>query len=90
MNTHDSRPVVTMFEAYGAGAEEVGHAVAELLGVPWIGQGLTSEELEAADAQHTGHINVNQFFRTLGFVDMGSIELLESPWWRWRGRTPPS
>lgn len=79
MNSHGARPVVTMVEAYGAGAEEVGHAVAASLKVPWIGQGLTSEELEAADTRHTGHININQFFRTLGFVDMGSIELLESP-----------
>lgn len=79
MNAHGRQPVITMFEAYGAGAEHVGHAVAQALGVPWIGQGFTSDELEAADTRQTGHVNVSEFFRTLGFVDVGSIELLESP-----------
>lgn len=74
-----AQPVITLFEAYGAGASEVGPKVAEALGVPWIGQGVSSEELEAADPRGTGHVNVTQFFRSLGFVDVGSIDLLESP-----------
>ena len=41
-----SRPVVTLFENYGAGAEAVGRRVAEALGLPFHGQAFSSEELE--------------------------------------------
>lgn len=77
--SESATPVITLFESYGAGASQVGPVVAEALGVPWIGQGVSSEELEAADPKGTGHVSVTQFFRSLAFVDVGSIELLESP-----------
>ena len=42
----DLRPVVTIFEHYGAGAETVGRRVAEALGLPFHSQAFSSEELE--------------------------------------------
>ena len=36
--------VVTLFESFGAGAEHVGPKVAELLGLPYIGQGHSTAE----------------------------------------------
>ncbi|HZK05219.1 MAG TPA: cytidylate kinase-like family protein [Actinomycetaceae bacterium] len=79
MGTNGTRPLVTLFEAYGSGADVVGPAVAEALGVPWVGQSVSSEELDAADPRGTGRVDVKKFFRTLGFVDIGSIDLIESP-----------
>ena len=40
------RPVVTIFESYGSGAEEVGPRVAEALAVPFHAQAFSSEQLE--------------------------------------------
>lgn len=42
------RPVVTLWETYGSGATTVGRDVAAALGVPFIGQRYSSEELESA------------------------------------------
>lgn len=39
-------PVVTLFEAYGSGADKVAQKVAEALGVDYLGQRYSSEELE--------------------------------------------
>lgn len=75
-----SAPVITLFEAYGSGALLLGPKVAEKLGVPWIGQQLSSQQLEAADPKGTGHIDVRAFLQGLAFVDQGSIQLLESPY----------
>lgn len=41
-------PLVTIYEEYGAGAEAIGKRVARLLGVPFIGQSVSSETFEAA------------------------------------------
>jgi len=41
-----SRPVVTIFESYGSGADEVGRRVAEALGVAFHPQAFSSEQLE--------------------------------------------
>ena len=43
-----AKPIVTLFEAYGAGASYIGPRVAQRLGVPWLGQRLSSTELEEA------------------------------------------
>lgn len=43
------RPVVTLWETYGSGATTVGPGVAAALGVPFVGQHYSSEELESAD-----------------------------------------
>lgn len=42
------RTIVTLFEQYGAGAETVGRRVAAALGVPFVGQMVSSEAFEAA------------------------------------------
>ena len=42
-------PVVTLFETYGSGAIQIGARVAEALGVPFLGQRFTSEEVEAGE-----------------------------------------
>ncbi|MCA2216678.1 cytidylate kinase-like family protein [Jidongwangia harbinensis] len=41
-----TRPVVTIFESYGSGADEVGPRVAEALGVAFHAQAFSSEQLE--------------------------------------------
>lgn len=46
-----NRPLVTIFETYGSGAAEVGPRVAEALGVPWVSQAYSSEDLEAAEGR---------------------------------------
>ncbi|MBZ2195888.1 cytidylate kinase-like family protein [Occultella gossypii] len=40
------KPVVTLFEHYGAGAQAVGTKVAEALGLPFHGQAFSSEDIE--------------------------------------------
>lgn len=50
---HAERPVVTLFDLYGAGATRVGRKVAEALGLPFHGQAFSSEELEGEDDVRT-------------------------------------
>ncbi len=40
-------PVITLFEQYGAGADYIGPKLADALGVQYLGQRWSSEELEA-------------------------------------------
>ncbi len=47
--TASSKPVVTIFEHYGAGATYVGQRVAEALGLPFHRQAFSSEDLEAGE-----------------------------------------
>lgn len=49
-----SRPVVTLFERYGAGAEYIGPRVAEALGVAWVGQAFSSTDIEQAEYPGAG------------------------------------
>ncbi len=44
-------PVVTLFEQYGSGADAIGHQLAERLGVPYVGQRLSSADIERAEAE---------------------------------------
>ena len=61
------KPVVTIFEYYGAGADYVGHKVAEALGLPFHQQAFSSEELEAGQASVTEQGAVlAQVFSVLG------------------------
>ncbi len=46
-----TRPVVTLFEAYGSGATAVAPLVASALGVPYLGQRFSSDEMEQAEAK---------------------------------------
>lgn len=48
-----TRPVVTLFETYGSGATTIGRAVADALGVPFIGQAFSSEDIEVAERGRT-------------------------------------
>jgi cytidylate kinase len=48
VGTTPLRPIVTMFEQYGAGAAYVGERVAAALGVPFHPQAFSSEDLEGA------------------------------------------
>jgi cytidylate kinase len=63
----DVLPVVTIFEQYGAGAEEVGHRVATALGLPFHAQAFSSEEIEGgADAQHRQNAVLAQVYSAMG------------------------
>lgn len=61
-----TRPVVTLWETYGSGATTVGPAVAAALGVPFLGQHLSSEQLEAAQAVGVGDSLLTRLLATLG------------------------
>ncbi|MDO5534042.1 MAG: cytidylate kinase-like family protein [Propionibacteriaceae bacterium] len=62
-----NRPVVTIFEMYGSGAAEVGPAVADALGVPWLPQVYSSEDLEAAEGRGPGEDSLlSRILATLG------------------------
>ena len=43
------RPIVTLFESFGSGAATIGPAVAAELGVPFLGQYFSAEELMTAE-----------------------------------------
>jgi cytidylate kinase/MFS family permease len=63
------KPIVTLFEMYGSGAEEVGPKVAEALGVRWEPQAFPSESIEAAVAAGRAEPDdsvLSRVFRTLG------------------------
>jgi cytidylate kinase len=61
------KPVVTLFEYYGAGADYVGHKVADALGLPFHQQAFSSEEIEAAQSTATEQGAVlAQVFAVLG------------------------
>ena len=45
-----AQPIVTLFELYGSGAEDIGPRVAEALGVQWEPQAFTSASIEEAEA----------------------------------------
>ena len=75
----EGKPIVTLFEAYGAGAEEIGRATAAELGVPWIGQAHSSAELEKADPKGSGKIDLNAFYNALSWTDSASVSLIEDP-----------
>src|SRR5690606_37684840 len=44
-------PVVTIFELEGSGASDIGPAVAEKLGVQWVDQKFTSDQVAQVDAR---------------------------------------
>ncbi|MFP5416682.1 MAG: AAA family ATPase [Actinomycetes bacterium] len=68
-----SRPVVTLFETYGSGATAVGRAVARALGVPFIGQAYSSEDIEAAEGYEGGLLArvLGTLGRTMAQADAG-------------------
>jgi cytidylate kinase len=66
-------PVVTIFESYGSGAEEVGPRVAEALGVSYHAQAFSSEQLESPEQHDDGILS-----RVLAAMG-GSYAALEGP-----------
>lgn len=65
--TPPDKPVVTIFEHYGAGAEYVGRKVAEALGLPFHEQAFASEELEGgAEAATEEGAMLAQVFSVMG------------------------
>jgi glucuronide carrier protein len=61
------KPVVTIFEAYGAGADHVGRKVAEALNLPYHEQAFSSEAIEAGEDSSTDQSAVlAQVFAVMG------------------------
>jgi cytidylate kinase len=69
------RPVVTIFESYGAGADEVGPRVAEALGVAFHPQAFSSEQLEESAEQRDDEGLLSRVYTAMG----GSYAALEGP-----------
>ena len=68
-------PVVTIFESFGSGAEEVGPRVAEALGVAFHAQAFSSEQLEESPEQREDEGLLSRVFAAMG----GSYAALEGP-----------
>ena len=69
------RPVVTIFESYGSGADEVGPRVAAALGVDFHRQAFSSEELEEPAEQREDEGLLSRVFAAMG----GSYAALDGP-----------
>jgi cytidylate kinase len=67
-------PVVTIFESYGSGAEEVGPRVAEALGVAFHAQAFSSDDLEGSAEQRDEGL-LSRVLTAMG----GSYAALEGP-----------
>jgi cytidylate kinase len=59
-------PVVTLFESFGSGAEEVGPRVAEGLGVPYHAQAFSSQEIEDAMTRQASQGLLARAFGAMG------------------------
>jgi cytidylate kinase len=59
-------PVVTLFESFGAGAEDVGPRVAEGLGVPYHAQAFSSQEIEDAMSAPVSEGLLTRVFGAMG------------------------
>lgn len=53
-------PVVTIWEEYGSGADAIGRAVAEQLGLPYHAQAFSSEDIEAEDSSRDADSEAEQ------------------------------
>ncbi len=69
------RPVVTIFESYGSGADEVGPLVAEALGVAYHPQAFSSEQIEEPAAHRDDEGLLARVFAAMG----GSYAALDGP-----------
>lgn len=72
---HAARPVVTLFESYGSGADEIGPRVADTLGVTYHPQAFSSEQLEAPADQRDDEGLLSRIFTAMG----GSYAALDGP-----------
>ena len=63
------QPVITFFEQYGSGADFIARKVSERLGVPYLTQAFTSEQLETVGAEVVGEETaMGKFMRNLTFT----------------------
>ena len=72
------RPVVTFFEQYGAGAEPIARKVAERLGVEYVAQILSSDQLERAESALVGagaDSGVTRFLRSFSGAGTSDADL---------------
>ncbi|MEI2776246.1 MAG: cytidylate kinase-like family protein [Tetrasphaera sp.] len=58
--------VVTIFEDYGCGAEQIGPIVAADLGVEWLGQRFSSEAIEAGETKAYEDGTIGRFLSSMG------------------------
>ena len=66
-----SKPVVTLFESYGSGADYIGPRVAQALGVPFHAQAFSSEEIENAMVERESEGLLSQVFGAMGGQYLG-------------------
>lgn len=73
--------VVTLFESYGAGASVVGPQVAAALGLPFVEQAFSSEQLEATQAQQEQEPDgvIGRFLAQFGKLGAG-MDSRSMPW----------
>ncbi|MDN5795861.1 MAG: cytidylate kinase-like family protein [Intrasporangium sp.] len=60
------KPVVTLWEQYGAGAEEIGQEVAKSLGLPFHAQAFSSDDLEHPEASLENRAVLTTVLGTMG------------------------
>jgi cytidylate kinase len=70
-----SLPVVTVFESYGSGAEEIGPRVAAALGVTYHAQAFSSEQLDQPPDKREDEGLLSRVFAAMG----GSYAALDGP-----------
>jgi cytidylate kinase len=69
------KPVVTLFESYGAGASTIGPRLARALGVPFHQQAFSSEQLEDAEAQREKESVISRVFSAMGGTSYGGVDV---------------
>jgi cytidylate kinase len=74
-DARSTRPIVTLFESYGAGASYIGPRVAQALDVPFHPQAFSSEEIESAEAEREKEGILARVFAAMG----GSYAGLDGP-----------
>lgn len=66
-----SPPIITIWETYGCGMEEVAAKLGEKLGIPVHKQAFSSEQIEAAEADRAKEGNFMRFVRRVGSMHVG-------------------
>jgi cytidylate kinase len=75
MSSMSTLPVVTLFESYGSGAEEVGPRVADALGVTFHAQAFSSDQLEETPDPRADDSLLSRVLSAMG----GSYAALDGP-----------
>lgn len=69
------KPVVTMWESYGAGAADIGPRVAQALGLPFHQQAFSSEQLEEAETQREKESTISRIFSAMSGGSYGGLDV---------------